>query len=1597
MDQQQQLRPPQIVNTGGGRMMPSGRGGGGGVSASDAINVLLSNVLAKQQPGVAAPSVMGGLPMQMQMQGMYPAQFGGPFGMPIMAMPQQQPPAMLPPRQPASYPSFTSPQSTPSLAPPAPTPSPPPTGPPSRAHYSSAAKPHTPNPPPVQYSHVAMPMQSMFPPGGPLMNPPFEVLPSNPCFTGGQPVLGNMSQSSTPTSLVPLSPSPLFPPTRLSNHQLAGMLMGVSFNSPGGALGHLSGLPGPMPHANQLTGLGFNMGQHPMSGFGPMSIGGLPGIMGPPFHVSPKEMGPPPQPISVSSQGFPHTPLSQNTPKTTQTPRFTPPTQTPLILTAPTAAPNPTFDDNSSITQQKHMPTHNQAALPRTSTITITEKPEVPPTPITSSSSTIAPTTRFYIPASAGRGSIKIATQLGVAPRPSPPQAPPPSPSLPPPPPSQPPPPLPPPPPPPPSTPPALPDRVTSDNKRKIQTIRPTTWKSKLPCKENFGCNSAVRLYLKIEGYNKTKVSNEAKVSLQIFIKIEIEIEVEVKVEVKAKTQEVYIKVKVKIKIAVKDKTKTQIKVKIQVKVKVEVKVTFEIESFSLSPRAPARSRSKSKTRNTEARVKSHSRERVDQEKPSSVTTSKPLTTTKLPLKNPEQSSKLTEIKKLPGTEAKPAQPQKEMSAQPSATKHSVKEPAVTLKEAEKTTSRSDKMKDEGRKSRSKSRKGSRSRSRVRTKSRSKSRSRSNSPAKDSASRSPNWRSIKSKLKHTNETSNRSRSRSRGKAKDWEEERRQRDLLMRERLFRERAIRETIIMERERALRERIMQERIARERMWEWEREIEREKELAREKAREAYIYERERNRGREKSTSRGRENTRENLRHFAKSQEDAGNTKPPERHPADDVFRERKREEREETKKESGGVTKVITSSEVASREDDHKVSDQRDTESLGPTFIDSKPWGRSRGSTNPEEGKYQEDDEQKTKEYTDNKDVKSTTPEDDRMSGRKRNIHRTRSNSPEIRSFHEDREITRRYNDTVSPPTPKRARRSPSPSARSIVQRSDVQPLSVSPTQLAKKSIKPTETLYEPQSQNAQKMQDSLEVLYLSFVESHNRLSIAAMPMEQLHSFKSFFYNHKDEEWFKEKYDPSFLSLRLKQRNDTARLAIDTFMTNIDTKTVPLSSSNYDTNEQDPSLNCSIPHVVSYGILIDGISTSCNSVAFQQLLNSIGDNQDRSLNLTTPVLEDPRTVQGARVGGVTGVLMNEPDKYRKFMRSAIVSFDSEASANAAQTILDGKMLCGVNIHANLVVTNTSSMRVKQAPQSAGEERISRDLDLCTQLHNVLNEQVGLSDSPLLSHPRWESWTEEEKLDKLILYLRNVHNYCYYCAEEFSDMVQMLRKCGPLHLRASPRSTDTEISSMELNWAKALDMRNEKYIQLNHKFFTGKSLIDQYVENLMEDVIKNLDATRGQCKICEKVFKTVQYARNHVTLRHAETVASTTNKALDDQYFLNYMSDPQRPFIPSPHTQPPSSHAERHRTSSSHSVAHQKSFSPPPAHHYQHFSQAHQNYTDPWADPFYRVGPYYGYPTSSATGTQQQKPGAAPGMYSDQTSTDNTLVDYADIQDQS
>ena len=138
-----------------------------------------------------------------------------------------------------------------------------------------------------------------------------------------------------------------------------------------------------------------------------------------------------------------------------------------------------------------------------------------------------------------------------------------------------------------------------------------------------------------------------------------------------------------------------------------------------------------------------------------------------------------------------------------------------------------------------------------------------------------------------------------------------------------------------------------------------------------------------------------------------------------------------------------------------------------------------------------------------------------------------------------------------------------------------------------------------------------------------------------------------------------------------------------------------------------------------------------------------------------------------------MSEPLKTQNFVRYAWVSYDSEENCRKAKEILEQTTIN--DFHLNPVKSMTLRKPIRITPPLA-EDRIEKDLELCKRLISEVSDPEKKIDFafPKIAE-KLSLLSEERQLDLLILYLRRVHSYCFYCGEEYDDERMLASKCGP------------------------------------------------------------------------------------------------------------------------------------------------------------------------------------------------------------------------------
>ncbi|CAA9989449.1 conserved Plasmodium protein, unknown function [Plasmodium knowlesi strain H] len=124
----------------------------------------------------------------------------------------------------------------------------------------------------------------------------------------------------------------------------------------------------------------------------------------------------------------------------------------------------------------------------------------------------------------------------------------------------------------------------------------------------------------------------------------------------------------------------------------------------------------------------------------------------------------------------------------------------------------------------------------------------------------------------------------------------------------------------------------------------------------------------------------------------------------------------------------------------------------------------------------------------------------------------------------------------------------------------------------------------------------------------------------------------------------------------------------------------------------------------------------------------------------------------------------------------------------ILVRKLDASCHIDADLMerIREEAYIEIRQKKRKLGEEQADGEVgDVTPEAvapSNIQNNGDQLRDSPIIDIiEENKNLSVTKKLDILIMYLRFVHNFCYYSARKFNTYDEMVRECGYFYLRVN------------------------------------------------------------------------------------------------------------------------------------------------------------------------------------------------------------------------
>ncbi len=322
-----------------------------------------------------------------------------------------------------------------------------------------------------------------------------------------------------------------------------------------------------------------------------------------------------------------------------------------------------------------------------------------------------------------------------------------------------------------------------------------------------------------------------------------------------------------------------------------------------------------------------------------------------------------------------------------------------------------------------------------------------------------------------------------------------------------------------------------------------------------------------------------------------------------------------------------------------------------------------------------------------------------------------------------------------------------------------------------------------------------------------------------------YKSFYVEHQNDEWFKEKYDPEISSKSKSERNDQCQKLHDNFIENNNNgvfKNLKLELRDYD------ELNRNLK-ILYYGYNkernefeekerdVGTMAKAQNNTKLDICLEPyFGYDPDK---LTLFIHQIPRNISRAHIleivkklPGFISLSLSEPIKNQNYSRYCWITFDSEENTDLAYDSLSEFKV--TNDFKILPIKSKSSTAKKiRVTVPYFDHRIEEDLKFSESLIKLFDQEKGIEVNTIFQSKENRT-INEFQLDLQILYLRRIHGFCYYCLEEYEDERALASNCESVHLRhfkklGAKTEKNVELNKYEAEWDEEFTIRIKNLIE--------------------------------------------------------------------------------------------------------------------------------------------------------------------------------------------
>lgn len=401
-------------------------------------------------------------------------------------------------------------------------------------------------------------------------------------------------------------------------------------------------------------------------------------------------------------------------------------------------------------------------------------------------------------------------------------------------------------------------------------------------------------------------------------------------------------------------------------------------------------------------------------------------------------------------------------------------------------------------------------------------------------------------------------------------------------------------------------------------------------------------------------------------------------------------------------------------------------------------------------------------------------------------------------------------------------------------------------------------------------------------------------------QRQQLNEFFVSHKEDEWFKMKYQPAMKDQRLAEIKESLQKRLNVYTSLVTDEF--MNDTALDETNQDKLVEL-MDTVV---ILLEGGSEE--DIADMIANDNNNEEPKKQLNKTTSIFLSnlhPSITKleiealAAKFPGYMRLALSEPDQNNKFTRKCWLTFERNAKI---REICFGLNNLKIREHdLKPVVNKDLSKRIRTVDWPSTDSKVIEvSITTCEKLIKVLDKKWEMFDDNENKNPLLdlvvEGSSEAKVLDRLILYLRIVFSLDFYNKNEYPLEDEMPNRCGLLHVRPTEKgeeNSEKEISEYVQKMEEKMSVFLKDKVEIKADLLTKLGLRNENdeIEKFLSASMQELEHDKWLCTLSQKKFKAPEFVRKHIQNKFGDNIEEVK---LEVDFFNNYIKDENRPKLP-------------------------------------------------------------------------------------------------------